>query len=76
LQDLHALNVIPADKFPRATDHIQEMMDMILELANKDLAYETEDGSWYFATNKKEGYGEQLVQPNWDEMKTTEQGEK
>jgi cysteinyl-tRNA synthetase len=46
------------------------MMDMILELAEKDLAYETEDGSWYFATANKEGYGEQLVQLNKDEMES------
>jgi cysteinyl-tRNA synthetase len=67
-QDLNALNVILADKYPRATEHIPEMMDMILELADKDLAYETDDGSWYFATSNKEGYGEQLVQLNRDEM--------
>ena len=67
-QDLKALNVILADKYPRATEHIPEMMDMILELAEKDLAYETDDGSWYFATSNKEGYGEQLVQLNRDEM--------
>jgi cysteinyl-tRNA synthetase len=67
-QDLNALNVILADKYPRATDHIPEMMDMILELADKDLAYETDDGSWYFATSNKEGYGEQLVQLNRNEM--------
>lgn len=71
-QDLRALNVILADRYPRATDHIDEMMDMILELAAKDLAYETEDGSWYFATANKEGYGEQLVQLNVEDMETTE----
>jgi cysteinyl-tRNA synthetase len=75
LQDLQALNVIAADNYPRATEHIPEMMEMILELAEKGLAYETEDGSWYFATDKKKGYGEQLVQLNWDEMETTERGE-
>ena len=75
LQDLQALNVIAAENYPRATEHIPEMMDMILQLAEKGLAYETEDGSWYFATDKKQGYGEQLVQLNWDEMETTERGE-
>ena len=66
--DLKALNVILADRYPRATEHIPEMMDMILDLADKDLAYETEDGSWYFATSNKKGYGEQLVQLNKDDM--------
>ncbi|KAG7344930.1 cysteinyl-tRNA synthetase [Nitzschia inconspicua] len=74
-QDLQALNVLLADHYPRATEHIDEMMDMILELASKDLAYETQDGSWYFATANKEGYGEQLVQLNVDDMETTERGE-
>jgi cysteinyl-tRNA synthetase len=75
LQDLKALNVIPADEYPRATEHIPEMMEMILQLEEKDLAYESSDGSWWFATDKKEGYGEQLVNLNWDEMETTERGE-
>lgn len=74
-RDLRALNVVLADAYPRATEHIPEMMDMILELAAKDLAYETDDGSWYFATANKEGYGEQLVQLNVEDMETTERGE-
>jgi cysteinyl-tRNA synthetase len=75
LDDLRALNVIPADKYPRATEHIQEMMDMIMGLEEKGLAYEAKDGSWYFATNKKEGYGSQLVDLNWEDMETSERGE-
>jgi cysteinyl-tRNA synthetase len=74
-KDLEALNIKLADKYPRATEHIEEMMEMILELQAKDLAYETPDGSWYFATQNKDGYGQQLVQLNWDEMETTERGE-
>lgn len=73
--DLKALNVKLANKYPRATEHIPEMMEMILQLAEKDLAYETEDGSWYFATANKEGYGEQLVQLNKDEMESQQTAE-
>lgn len=73
--DLKSLNVLPADKYPRATEHIDEMMDMILALQHKGLAYETEEGSWYFATDKKAGYGKQLVDLNWDEMETSDRGE-
>mmetsp|Transcript_32817 Transcript_32817/g.94140 ORF Transcript_32817/g.94140 Transcript_32817/m.94140 type:complete len:380 (+) Transcript_32817:584-1723(+) len=51
------------------------MMEMILGLADNGLAYETDDGSWYFATDKKDGYGSQLVDLNWDEMETSERGE-
>jgi cysteinyl-tRNA synthetase len=75
LQDLHALNVVPANRYPRATEHIDEMMEMILELGSKDLAYEARDGSWYFSTANQEGYGKQLVQLNWDGMETTERGQ-
>mmetsp|Transcript_23918 Transcript_23918/g.58457 ORF Transcript_23918/g.58457 Transcript_23918/m.58457 type:complete len:545 (-) Transcript_23918:29-1663(-) len=75
MNDLQALNIIPAEKYPRATEHIPEMMEMILKLEENDLAYESKDGSWWFATDKKEGYGEQLVNLNWDEMETTERGE-
>jgi cysteinyl-tRNA synthetase len=73
--DLKALNVLLASRYPRATEHIPEMMDMILDLAEKDLAYETEDGSWYFATSNKEGYGEQLVQLNKDDMESQQTAE-
>ncbi len=74
-EDLAALNVLPANIYPRATEHIEEMMDMILGLEKNGLAYETRDGSWYFATDKKEGYGKQLVDLNWDEMETSARGE-
>lgn len=65
-EDLRALNIIPADKYPRATEHIDDMLAMIQGLAEKGLAYETEDGSWYFDTIKQEGYGRNLVRMDWD----------
>lgn len=68
MEDLRALNIIPATLYPRATEHIYEMMDMIRILAQKGLAYETPDGSWYFRTQAQEGYGQQLVLINYDEM--------
>mgnify|MGYP005854694889 CR=1 FL=1 len=61
-EDLHALNIVPATQYPRATEHVREMKDMILELRDKELAYETSDGSWYFRTQAQDGYGQQLVQ--------------
>jgi cysteinyl-tRNA synthetase len=73
--DLNALNIVPADQYPRATQHIPEMMEMILELADKGLAYETPDGSWYFATQKQAGYGTQLVQLQYDDMEQTDRSD-
>jgi len=47
-KDLKTLNVLPADYYPAATDHIKEMVDLIKILLNKSIAYQTEDGSIYF----------------------------
>lgn len=60
-EDLELLNIVPAREYPRATQHIDEMVQMILDLADNDLAYQSEEGSWYFNVQNKEGYGQQLV---------------
>jgi cysteinyl-tRNA synthetase len=41
----------------RATDHIPEMAEFIAELAKKDFAYRTDDGSYYFRIAKFPEYG-------------------
>ncbi|KAL7577786.1 hypothetical protein ACA910_010542 [Epithemia clementina (nom. ined.)] len=73
--DLKALNIRPATHYPRATEHIPEMMEMILLLQEKGLAYETSDGSWYFRTQAQPTYGTQLVQLSFDDMESTERME-
>jgi cysteinyl-tRNA synthetase len=60
--DLEALNIVKARAYPRAMDHIKEMAQFIIELEKNGLAYQSEEGSWYFAVSKKEGYGTRLVQ--------------
>ena len=35
MRDERALGIIPADVFPRATEHIPEMIDMIVKLIDK-----------------------------------------
>mmetsp|Transcript_2311 Transcript_2311/g.3244 ORF Transcript_2311/g.3244 Transcript_2311/m.3244 type:complete len:432 (-) Transcript_2311:623-1918(-) len=72
MDDLDALNIIRADKYPRATEHIDEMVEMIQMLEGNGLAYQTPEGSWYFAVNKQEGYGKQLVNLEFDDMEATE----
>jgi cysteinyl-tRNA synthetase len=74
-RDLEALNVWPATAYPKATDYIDAMMEIILLLRDKELAYETDDGSWYFRTQAQPGYGQQLVKLDYDEMEQTERGE-
>src|SRR5437868_3298536 len=41
----------------RATDHIPEMAEFIARLAEKGLAYRTDDGSYYFPIAKFPAYG-------------------
>jgi cysteinyl-tRNA synthetase len=41
----------------RATEHITEMADFVAELVNRDIAYRTEDGSYYFRIAKFPRYG-------------------
>ncbi len=56
LADLKTLNIIPADKFPRATDFIKEQIGLIKILEKKDFTYQTSDGI-YFDTSKFAKYG-------------------
>jgi cysteinyl-tRNA synthetase len=74
LDDLHALNIIPARCYPRATEHIDEMVSLIQDLEEKGLAYQSEEGSWYFNVAKKEGYGQQLVNLDVNNMKSNASG--
>lgn len=61
MDDLKALNIIPARAYPRATHHIKEMVQLVKDLEANGLAYQSTEGSWYFNVAKKSGYGEQLI---------------
>ena len=43
-----SLNVKPADVYPRATDHIPEMIEIVSKLIEKKHAYAASDGDVYF----------------------------
>jgi len=47
-QDLDALGCERPEIIARATENIEQMVDLIERLAAKDLAYQAPDGSWYF----------------------------
>jgi cysteinyl-tRNA synthetase len=61
-EDVQALGVEPADVHPKATEHIQEMIDLIADLINKGMAYNV-DGDVYFHTPAFDKYGELSNQP-------------
>ncbi len=56
-EDVKTLNIEPADVYPRATEHIPEMVTLIKTLISKGLAYKGDDGSVYFAIKKFHDYG-------------------
>jgi len=54
--DIKKLNILSASTFPRATDHIPEMIAMIAKLIKKGYAYEAADGI-YFDISRYKNYG-------------------
>ncbi len=55
-RDLTELNILAADEYPRATDHIKEQIDVIKKLEKKGFTYHTTDGI-YFDSGKLLDYG-------------------
>jgi cysteinyl-tRNA synthetase len=57
LEDLDALNIEHPEHISHATACIPEMVALIEKLAAKDIAYQAEDGSWYFRIARFPEYG-------------------
>ncbi|CAN5804784.1 cysteine--tRNA ligase [soil metagenome] len=55
--DLDTLGIRAADVYPRATRHIDEMLDLIRRLLDNGHAYTTADGSVYFDISSFPQYG-------------------
>ena len=55
-EDLDALGIERAERYPAATEHVDEMVAMIQQLLAKGLAYEV-DGNYYYKVSAFEGYG-------------------
>ena len=54
--DMDRLGIERPDMEPKATEHIQEMIDLINELIRKDMAYPA-GGDVYYSVNSFPGYG-------------------
>ena len=50
------LNIIKAQRYPKATEHISDIQNMIVKLIEQENAY-YEQGSVYFRVNSFESYG-------------------
>jgi len=56
LADIETLGVKHATGYPRASEHVEDMLEMARDLVNKGYAYE-KHGSIYFDISKFDGYG-------------------
>ena len=56
--DASALGVLKPNEEPRATRHMQQIIDMIQALVDRDMAYQAENGDVYYAVSKFEPYGQ------------------
>lgn len=66
--DLEALNIEKAEHYPRATEHIEQMVALVKRLIRKGFAYQAE-GSVYFDISRFKTYG-RLSGARLDELKT------
>lgn len=55
-EDMADLNILEPNTWCKATDHIQEQIDLVQNLTDKGYTYETSDGI-YFDTTKLDDYG-------------------
>lgn len=57
IEDSNNLNLLPPHQLIRATESIQDMIDLITVLMHKDIAYKSNDGI-YFSIGKSKNYGQ------------------
>lgn len=57
LEDIQKLGIEPAEYYPKATDYVKEMIQVILRLKEKGYAYIGKDESVYFSLAKFPSYG-------------------
>lgn len=68
-EDLKKLNIEPAEFYPRATDYIPNMIQIIEGLLQEGVAYQGADSSIYFAIREFPSYG-RLSHLHLDELQT------
>ena len=56
-RDREYLRIEAADVYPKATEHIPEMIELVRALEARGIAYRADDGSVYFAIGRFPGYG-------------------
>jgi cysteinyl-tRNA synthetase len=73
-EDSSALGVLQPTHEPRATGHVESMIDMIYTLINKKLAYPASNGDVYYSVHNFPGYGK-LSGKSLDDLRAGERVE-
>src|SRR6185503_4955263 len=68
------VNILPAHVFPRATEHIPEMLHLAEALVDTGHAYESPAGNVYYSVSSLSGYG-QLSGNSLDDLRAGHRGE-
>ncbi len=68
-EDCEKLHILPPDHEPRATDHVDGMIQMIQTLIDKNLAYQADNGDVYYRVRQFQGYGK-LSNQNIDDLQS------
>src|SRR3954462_12162605 len=56
-QDRDYLRIEPAELYPKATDYVPQMVELVKQLVERGVAYLADDGSVYFAIDRFPSYG-------------------
>ncbi len=56
-EDMKTLALLDADVFPKATEHVPEIIDIIKKMMGNGFAYRGKDGSIYYDVSKFKDYG-------------------
>jgi cysteinyl-tRNA synthetase len=57
MAEIERLGIRPADAYPRATDHVPAMIDLVQQLLDRGHAYRTPDGSVFYDISSFPDYG-------------------
>ncbi len=78
-EDMNALNLLPAEVFPKATEHVPEIIEIIKKLIKNGYAYCGTDGSVYYDISKFSDWGKLShlkLRPGKKKIKRDEWGER
>lgn len=68
-KDFDALNIMRPDIEPKATETVEEIIEMIKTLEDKGYAYQAKNGDVYYRVNRFDGYGK-LSKQNLDALQS------